>query len=86
MQASNTVHTQAMPQTYLTRRDASQSFYFRRRVPDHLRLHRQQRNFYFPPHPRPRTAERLARQDAVDTDAQFLLHEQLCAQPAEPAP
>ncbi|UGS91512.1 phage integrase SAM-like domain-containing protein [Ralstonia wenshanensis] len=76
-----------MSKTYLTRRDTSPNFYFRRRVPDRLRASFGKREIFFSLHTSdPRTAERLVRQHAVDTDAQLLLHEQLVRNQQNPQP
>lgn len=65
-------------QTYLVRRETSQHYYFRRAIPPHLRASLGKREIIISLRTRDRrTAARLARQHAADSDAQFVLHEQL---------
>lgn len=65
-------------QTYLVRRETSQHYYFRRAIPPHPRALLGKLEIVISLRTRDRrTATRLARQHAADSDAQFVLHEQL---------
>lgn len=74
-------------QNYLARRATSQNYYFRRAVPPHLRASLGKREIFLSLRTRDRhTAECRARKHAVDSDAQFALHEHLVRNAANAFP